>query len=200
MPIGTALHERTFALCESLNYREWSGYYTVSAYESHHEHEYNAIRNASALIDVSPLFKYMVTGPDAARLVDRLITRDVAKMSVGQVYYTPWCDEHGKVIDDGTVSRLGEQTFRWTAADPSLRWFRQNAEGMSAAKDPDPLIAQVRKLKTNVLIVGHSNTIPDLIKKLGVTTEIKIGDDDYDDLFLVVRPATGVPTLIRLKY
>jgi aminomethyltransferase len=130
MPIGTAFHERTLALCESLNYREWSGYYTVSAYESHHEHEYNAIRNAAALIDVSPLFKYLVTGPDAARLVDRLITRDVSKMAVGQVYYTPWCDEHGKVIDDGTVSRLGEQTFRWTAADPSLRWFRQNAEGM----------------------------------------------------------------------
>ena len=57
MPIGTAVHERTFALAESLNYREWSGYYAVSAYESHHEHEYNAIRNASALIDVSPLFK-----------------------------------------------------------------------------------------------------------------------------------------------
>ena len=131
MPIGTPVHERTFALCESLNYREWSGYYTVSAYESHHEHEYNAIRNAAALIDVSPLFKYLLTGPDAARLVDRLITRDVSKMSVGQVFYTPWCDEHGKVIDDGTVSRLGEQTFRWTAADPSLRWFRQNAEGMN---------------------------------------------------------------------
>jgi aminomethyltransferase len=130
MPIGTPLHERTFPLCESLNYREWSGYYTVSAYESHHEHEYNAIRNAAALIDVSPLFKYMVTGPDAARLVDRLITRDVARMAVGQVFYTPWCDEHGKVIDDGTVSRLGDETFRWTAADPSLRWFRQNAEGM----------------------------------------------------------------------
>ena len=135
MPIGTAVHERTFALCESLNYREWSGYYAVSAYESHHEHEYNAIRNASALIDVSPLFKYLVTGRDAARLVDRLITRDVAKMQVGQVYYTPWCDEHGKVIDDGTVSRLAEQTFRWTAADPSLRWFRQNAEGLAVQID-----------------------------------------------------------------
>ncbi len=130
MPIGTAVHERTFALCESLNYREWSGYYAVSSYESHHEHEYNAIRNASALIDVSPLFKYMVTGRDAARLVDRVITRDVSKMQVGQVYYTPWCDERGKVIDDGTVARLAEQTFRWTAADPSLRWFRQNAEGL----------------------------------------------------------------------
>jgi aminomethyltransferase len=135
MPIGTPVHARTFALCESLNYREWSGYYTVSAYESHHEHEYNAIRNAAALIDVSPLFKYMVTGRDAAKLVDRLITRDVTKMTVGQVYYTPWCDEHGKVIDDGTVSRLAEQTFRWTAADPSLRWFRQNAAGMDVHID-----------------------------------------------------------------
>jgi glycine cleavage system T protein (aminomethyltransferase) len=135
MPIGTAVHERTFALCESLNYREWSGYYAVSAYESHHEHEYNAIRNAAALIDVSPLFKYLVTGRDAARLVDRLITRDVTKMSVGQVFYTPWCDEHGKVIDDGTVSRLKDQTFRWTAADPSLRWFRQNAAGLDVHID-----------------------------------------------------------------
>ena len=130
MPIGTAVHERTFALCESLNYREWSGYYAVSAYEGHHEHEYNAIRNASALIDVSPLFKYLITGRDAAAFVDRVITRDVSKMAVGQVYYTPWCDEQGKVIDDGTVSRLGEQRFRWTAADPSLRWFSQNSAGL----------------------------------------------------------------------
>jgi aminomethyltransferase len=135
MPIGTPVHDRTFALCESLNYREWSGYYAVSAYESHHEHEYNAIRNAAALIDVSPLFKYMVTGPDAARLVDRLITRDVSKMAIGQVFYTPWCDERGKVIDDGTVSRLGEHAFRWTSADPSLRWFRQNAAGLDVTID-----------------------------------------------------------------
>ena len=132
VPIGTAFHERTFALCESLNYREWSGYYAVSAYETHHEHEYNAIRNAAALIDISPLFKYRVTGPDATRLVDRVITRDTRQMRLGQVWYTPWCDEHGKVIDDGTVARLGEQTYRWTAADPSLRWFRQNAAGLRA--------------------------------------------------------------------
>jgi aminomethyltransferase len=130
MPIGTAFHERTFPLCESLNYREWSGYYAVSSYEPHHEHEYNAIRNAAALIDISPLFKYRLSGPDATRLVDRIITRDLRKVAVGQVIYTPWCDEHGKVIDDGTVSRLAENTYRWTAADPSLRWFTQNAAGM----------------------------------------------------------------------
>src|SRR6059058_2805793 len=133
MPVGTAVHDRTFRLCESLNYREWSGYYAVSAYEAHHEHEYNAIRNASALIDVSPLFKYMVHGRDAVRLVDRVITRDASKLAVGQVYYTPWCDEHGKVIDDGTVTRVAEDTFRWTAADPSLRWFTQNAIGLDVA-------------------------------------------------------------------
>jgi aminomethyltransferase len=130
MPIGTAFHENTLALCESLNYREWSGYYTVSAYETHHDHEYNAIRNAAALIDISPLFKYRITGPDATRLVDRVVTRDMRKVAIGQVIYTPWCDEQGKVIDDGTVSRLAENTFRWTAADPNFRWFHQNAMGM----------------------------------------------------------------------
>jgi aminomethyltransferase len=133
MPVGTAFHKRTFPLCESLNYREWSGYYTVSSYEPHHEHEYNAIRNAAALIDISPLFKYRLTGKDATRLVDRIITRDLQKVSVGQVIYTPWCDERGKVIDDGTVSRLEENVYRWTAADPSLRWFSQNAAGLDVS-------------------------------------------------------------------
>ena len=133
MPIGTAVHDRTFALAGSLNFREWSGYYAVSAYETHHEHEYNAIRNASALIDVSPLFKYLIRGRDAVKLVDRVITRDAFKLGIGQVFYTPWCDEHGKVIDDGTVTRLDEDTFRWTAADPSLRWLSQNAIGLDVA-------------------------------------------------------------------
>ena len=130
MPVGTPFHERTLALCESLNYREWSGYYTVSAYETHHEHEYSVIRNAAALLDISPLYKYVVSGRDAARLVNRVITRDVEKMTAGQVYYTPWCEEDGTVIDDGTVARLDEQRFRWTAADPSLRWLTLNSAGM----------------------------------------------------------------------
>jgi aminomethyltransferase len=130
LPIGTAVHDRTFPLCESLNYREWSGYYAVSVYEMHHEHEYNAIRNAAALIDVSPLFKYLVTGRDATKLVNRVITRDINKVAVGQVIYCCWCDEAGHVIDDGTITRLEENKYRWTAADPSLRWFRQNALGL----------------------------------------------------------------------
>ena len=130
MPVGTAFHERTFALCHSLNYREWSGYYTVSVYEVHHEHEYNAIRNAAALIDISPLYKYMITGKDATKLVNRVITRDINKVKPGQVIYCCWCDEQGMVIDDGTITRLEENKYRWTAADPSLRWFRQNGLNM----------------------------------------------------------------------
>ncbi|HEX7780550.1 MAG TPA: aminomethyltransferase family protein [Vicinamibacterales bacterium] len=117
-------------LCESLNYRDWAGYLAPSSYEPLHEHEYNAIRNATALIDISPLFKYLVTGRDAARLVDRIITRDAMKLQPGQVVYTPWCDEHGRVIDDGTVTRLDDQRFRWTAADPSLRWISRQAAGL----------------------------------------------------------------------
>ena len=130
VPVASAFHARTLELCESLSYRDWAGYYAVSAYETHHEHEYNAIRNACALIDISPLFKYRLSGPGATRLVNRVITRDASKMAIGQVYYTPWCDEHGKVIDDGTVTRTGQSEYRWTAADPNLRWLSENASGL----------------------------------------------------------------------
>src|SRR5438105_1745291 len=72
----------------------------------------------------------MVTGNDATKLVNRIITRDINKVAVGQVIYCCWCDEQGKVIDDGTITRLEENKYRWTAADPSLRWFRQNGLNM----------------------------------------------------------------------
>ncbi len=130
MPVASAFHARTLQLCESLSYRDWAGYYAVSAYETHHEHVYNAIRNACALLDISPLYKYRVSGPDAVRLVNRVITRDASKIAIGQVYYTPWCDEYGRVIDDGTVTRAGQSEFRWTAADPNLRWISENASGL----------------------------------------------------------------------
>jgi aminomethyltransferase len=130
VPVGTAFHERTLSLCESLNYREWSGYYAVSVYEMQHEHEYNAIRNSAALIDITPLFKYRVTGRDATKFVNRVVSRDINKVAVDQVIYCCWCDPEGKVIDDGTITRLDENEYRWTAADPSLRWFQQNALGL----------------------------------------------------------------------
>jgi aminomethyltransferase len=129
----TPFHPRTAALMEGQAWRRWAGYVVASAYELSHEREYHAIRSAAALFDVSPLYKYMVRGRDAARLLDRIVTRDVLASKVGQVLYTPWCDARGKVIDDGTVSRLDETTFRMTAADPNIRWLHLNATGLDVA-------------------------------------------------------------------
>lgn len=130
MPIGTPFHSRTSALCVSHNWRVWSGYLVASSYAVPHDPEYYAIRNTAALIDVSPLYKYDVEGADALKFVNRVITRDVAKCALYQAMYTCLCDEEGKVIQDGTVFRLGENRFRFHLAEPSLRWFQCNATGM----------------------------------------------------------------------
>lgn len=129
MPIPTPFHARTEAVCDSNEWRTWSGYKAASLYEPSHEREYFAIRNSAALIDISPLFKYEISGPDAVAAVDRIMTRNIAKCRVGQVMYSPWCDGAGKIIDDGTISRLDENFFRITAADPMLRWFQDVSFG-----------------------------------------------------------------------
>jgi aminomethyltransferase len=163
MPVGTPFHPRTAALCRSMSFRDWAGYFAVSTYEANHDREYSAIRNAAALIDVSPLFKYRVSGKDATRLVDRVVTRDVAKMAVGQVAYTHWCDGEGKVIDDGTVSRLGSELYRWTAAEPNLRWIRQNAHGLQVeVEDVSERLAAVAVQGPTSRDVLRSCTEPDV--------------------------------------
>ncbi len=129
----TPFHERTAALCVSHAWRRWAGHVVASSYELSHEREYHAIRAAAALFDVSPLYKYMIRGRDAARLLDRVVTRDVMRAKVGQVLYTPWCDAAGKVLDDGTVARLDETVFRMTAAEPNLRWLEANALGLQVS-------------------------------------------------------------------
>jgi aminomethyltransferase len=142
--IGSPFHPRTAPLNRKQQWREWSGYWASSAYADAHDIEYNAIREAAALIDVSPLYKYRVSGRDALALVDRVITRNALKLAVGQVWYTPWCDEHGKVIDDGTVHRVGASEFFWTAADPQLRWLTLNARGLDVSiEDETESIAAV---------------------------------------------------------
>jgi len=132
MPRRTPFFSRTSALCESQSWQEWSGFLSANQYELTHTHEYYAIRTAAALFDVSPLYKYHVYGRDAARLLNRVVTRDVGQCAVGQVMYTPWCDDKGKVIDDGTLARLDDTLFRLTAADPTLRWLEDNALGLDA--------------------------------------------------------------------
>jgi aminomethyltransferase len=133
MPRPTPFHARTSVRCESQSWQEWSGFLSANSYELDHIHEYNAVRTACALFDISPLFKYQVHGPGAVRLLDRVLTRDVARLAVGQVSYTTWCDDEGKIVDDGTVTRLGPDLYRLTAAIPTLDWLEDNDLGIGAA-------------------------------------------------------------------
>jgi len=130
--IGTPFHSRLAPLNRHLQWGDWSGYLSSLTYADFHDIEYSAVRNAVGVFDVSPLYKYLITGPDAAELVDRIVTRDARKLAIGQVLYTPWCDERGKVVDDGTVTRIGQTTYRWTAAHPVWRWITMNAGGLDA--------------------------------------------------------------------
>ena len=128
--LGTAFFGREQALNKKLAWGEWSGYFSAPVYADFHDIEYNAIREAAGVIDITPLYKYEVSGPDAVRLLDRVMTRDMTKLRIDRIFYSPWCDEEGKVLDDGTITRLAEDRFRITAADPCYRWFVLNATGL----------------------------------------------------------------------
>src|SRR5260370_726384 len=146
----------------------------------HHEDEYNDISNSAALIDISPLVKYRVTGRDATKFVNRVISRDINKVAVDQVIYCCWCDPEGKVIDDGTITRLGENEYRWTAADPSLRWFQQNALGL------DVKIEDISEQVAALALQGPTSG-----KLLHAVTEANIANLKY---FRVTRgKIAGVP-------
>ena len=129
--------KRTSKLNESQEWRRWSGFLAATNYELHHENEYFAIRTKAALLDITPLKKYIIEGPDSQRFLNRLVTRNINICKVGQVMYTPWCDEEGKVIDDGTVQRLSENKFRITSAEPNLNWIQHNATGMDLTVTDD---------------------------------------------------------------
>src|SRR5512145_2007714 len=113
MPVGTPFHSRTSTLSASQSWRIWSGYWAASSYEVVHDYEYHAIRNSAGLIDVSPLYKYDVRGKDAAKLVNRVITRDASRCAVGQALYACLCENDGAVIQDGTVFRIAADHFRF---------------------------------------------------------------------------------------
>jgi glycine cleavage system T protein (aminomethyltransferase) len=129
MPIPSPFFPRTSALCTSLFWKDWAGYHAVRSFDTYMEREYFAFRHTAGMIDVTPLYKYDVTGPDAASFLARIMVRDPGKLKLGQVAYTAWCDDAGKMVDDGTVSRFEENRFRVTSAEPSLAWFHRYRRG-----------------------------------------------------------------------
>ena len=121
--IKTPFFPRQMALCESMRWTLWSGHYAVNSYLQRHDAEYFAFRTAAGLLDVTPLFKYMVTGPDAAAFLAQIMVKDIARLSIGRVTYLCWCDHNGKVVGDGTVMRRGETEYFVTTTDPCYGWF-----------------------------------------------------------------------------
>jgi aminomethyltransferase len=117
-------------LCRSFRWKDWAGHVAVSRYEGCHEAEYYAFRQSAGLIDVSPLYKYDVRGPDAATLLRRMMVRDIGKLRVGKVTYCCWCDDRGKVLDDGTVARLDDDWYRVTATEPGYHWLARLGRGL----------------------------------------------------------------------
>src|SRR5438094_1622637 len=129
---GSPFHSRTSAACESWEWRGWSGYLAASSYSLVPEMEYYAIRHSAGMLDVSPLYKYLIRGKDALSLVNKVVTRNARKLAKGQIYYTPWCDERGKTVDDGTLWNFGDGSFRMTSAEPNLKWLEDAGMGLDA--------------------------------------------------------------------
>ncbi len=126
--LETPFDARTRALQQNDQFVAWAGYTTVDVFTSV-EQEYFAIRNAVTLYDLTPMVKYRVSGPDAERYLNRLVTRDVRRLKVGRVSYVVWCNDSGHIIDDGTVFRFGAQDFRVCTAERQLDWFSDSALG-----------------------------------------------------------------------
>jgi len=112
-----------------MNWKEWAGYYAVSSYDTLHDSEYIAFRYSAGLLDITPLYKYSVKGPDAAAFLSRIVVKNINKLAIGRVSYCCWCTDEGKVIDDGTVMRRSEYEFFVTSADPSYSWFSRFLRG-----------------------------------------------------------------------
>ena len=172
VPIPTPFHERTSKLCTSYRWKDWSGYAAVSSYDTTHDREYFAFRESAGLLDVSPLFKYEVYGPDATALLSRMMVRDVSKLKVGRVGYSCWCDDHGKVIDDGTVTRLDEDYYRVTAADPTLHWLQAVGRGLRVTvEDSTARLAAValQGPRSREILRAASDADVDRLKFFGAT-------------------------------
>lgn len=133
MPIPTPFHDRTAALCSSYRWTDWAGYYAVSSYNLPNDSEYYSLRHAAGIIDISPLFKYEVSGPDAALFLSRIMTKNIDDLPIGRAVYCCWCDDFGKIIDDGTVFRLDTERLRVHTAEPMLAWFEQFKRGFDVS-------------------------------------------------------------------
>ncbi|HZF14807.1 MAG TPA: aminomethyltransferase family protein [Steroidobacteraceae bacterium] len=128
----TPFHPRTSALNIRSEWHRWKDYVTADAYFDE-ALEYSAIRNACAVFDITPMTKHRITGPDALAFLNRLVTRDVAKIKPGKVGYTVWCNDNGHVIDDGTIFHLRAGDYRLCSQERQLDWLLRSAHGFAVS-------------------------------------------------------------------
>ena len=126
--LTSPFHARTSALNKLNEWGPWGGYTTVLAYDDA-SMEYTAIRNQASVYDLSPMVKYRITGKDAVAYLDRVMIRNIGKLKVGHVQYTAWCDDEGKLLDDGTLFRHGETDFLLCCQERHLPWLLDSAIG-----------------------------------------------------------------------
>ena len=158
--LKTPFHQRARELSQLDSFVPWAGYSTVDVFTSV-EQEYFAIRNASSLYDLTPMVKYRVSGPDALRFLNRLVTRDIRKIGTGRVAYTVWCDDEGHLIDDGTVFCMGPNEYRICTAERQLDWFRASAIGFDV---------EIREVTEDVAALAvQGPTSAKLLKAVGLT-------------------------------
>jgi len=128
----TPFHPRISALNTLNEWHRWKDYTTATVYFDE-ALEYAAIRNACAVFDLTPMTKHRITGPDALPFLNRLVTRDVAKIKPGKVGYCVWCDDNGQVIDDGTIFHLREGDYRLCSQERQLDWLSRSAHGFDVS-------------------------------------------------------------------
>ena len=126
--LETPFHPRTAPLNRLHRWAAWAGFRTSECFGDT-AMEHSAIRNAATLFDISPMIKYRISGPDAISFLNRLTVRNVAVLAEGAVQYTAWTDDDGKVMDDGTLFRLGPDTFRLCSQERHLPWLLDSAAG-----------------------------------------------------------------------
>lgn len=125
---------------QALNIRDawtsWNGYKFAEHYYDA-EYEYFCIRNACATYDISPMQKYEIRGRDAAAMLDRMVTRDLAKIGRNRVAYCVWCTDSGRVIDDGAIFKLADDRFMLTCGSPCTAWLQKSAFGFDQVQVTD---------------------------------------------------------------
>jgi aminomethyltransferase len=113
-------------------WHDWKGYRSADGFYDT-TLEYFSQRNSAGVFDLTPMTKYRITGPDALDFLNRLVTRDMAKIKPGRVAYAVWCDDAGQVIDDGTIFHLSEGVYRLCSQERHMAWLKASALGMDVS-------------------------------------------------------------------